>query len=60
MICYIAKKKVVIYGNDNDRLAHYTTTNVTAGNRTDKNLTERIEKFQDQLKKEYEYRIPLK
>ena len=54
------KKKIVIYGNDNDRRPHYTTTNATVGNRTDKNLTETIEKFQDQLKDEYVYRIPLK
>ena len=54
------KKKVVIEGNDNDRRAHYTTTNATAGNRTDENLTERITKIQDQLKEEYVYRIPLK
>ena len=55
-----SKKKVVIYGNDNDRRANYTTTNGTAGNRPNENLTERIEKFQDQLKEEYVYRIPLK
>ena len=55
-----SKKKVVIYSNDNDRHAHHTTTNATTGNRTDENLTERIEKFQDQLKEEYVYRIPLK
>ena len=40
-----SKKKVVIYRNDNDRRAHYTTMNATAGNRTDENLTERIERF---------------
>ena len=45
-----SKKKVAIYGNDNDRCAHYTTTNARAGKRTDENLTERIEKFRDQLK----------
>ena len=55
-----SKKKVVIYRNDNDRRAHYTTMNATAGNRTDENLTERIERFQDQLKDEHVYRIPLK
>ena len=59
MICYTAKK-VVIYGNDNDRCAPYTTTNATAGNRTDENLTEKIQKFQDQLKEEYVYKISLK
>ena len=55
-----SKKKVAVSGNDNDRCAHYTTTNATAGNRTDENLTATIEKFQDQLKEEYVYRIPLK
>ena len=54
-----SKKKVVVYSTDNDRCAHYTTMNVTAGNRTNENLTERIEKFQDQLKNEYVYGIPL-
>ena len=42
-----SKKKVKIYSDDNGRCPHYTTTNMTAGNKTDKNLTERIEKFQD-------------
>ena len=55
-----SRDKVVIYGNNNDRHAHYTTTNATVGNRTDENLTDRIAKFQDQLKTEYIYRIPLK
>ena len=55
-----SKKKVVVYGNGNDRRAHYTTMNATVGNRNDENLTERIGKFQDQLKEEYVYRIPLK
>lgn len=55
-----SKKKVKIYSDDNDRCPHYTTTNITAGNKTDENLTERIEKFQDQLKIEYVCRIPLK
>ena len=41
------KKKVVMYCNDNDRCTHYTTTNSTARNRTNENLRERIEKFQD-------------
>ena len=49
-----------IYSDDNDRCPHYTTTNMTAGNKTDENLTERIEKFLDQLKNEYVYRILLK
>ena len=54
-----SRKKVAIYGDDNDMRAHYTTTN-TVSNRTDENLTEKMEKFQDQLKDEYVYRIPLK
>ena len=55
-----SKKKVAIYSNDNDRCTHYTATNATAGKRSDENLTERTENFQDQLKNEYVYRIPLK
>ena len=54
-----SRKKVAIYRDDNDMRAHYTTTD-TVSNRTDENLTEKIEKFQDQLKDEYVYRIPLK
>ena len=57
---FYSKRKVGIYSNGNDRRTHYTSTNATAGNRTDENLTERIGKFQDQLKEEYVYRIPLK
>ena len=55
-----SKDKTVIYGNDNDRHVHYTTTNATEGNRSNENLTDRIAKFQDQIKDEYIYRIPLK
>ena len=55
-----SKKKAVIYGNNNDRRTHHITTNATAGNRTVENLTERTEKFQEQLKEEYVYRISLK
>ena len=46
------KKKVAIYGTNSNRRVHYTTTTPTAGNRTDENLTDRIAKFQNQLKKE--------
>ena len=53
-----SKKRVAIYSNDNDRRAHYTTTNPKVRKKTNENLTERIEKFQDQLKDEYVYRIP--
>ena len=53
-----SKKKFIIPGNNADRRAHYT--NVTnAANRMDENSTDRIAKFQDQLKSEYVYRIPL-
>ena len=55
-----SKNKVAIYGSDNDIHAYYTATNAAALHRTDENLTERIEKVQDQLKNEYVYRIPLK
>ena len=43
------KKKVVIPGNNADRYLHYTNA-ANAANRTDENLTNRIAKFQDQLK----------
>ena len=55
-----SKKKVRIYGNENDICAHRTTTNATDPDGTDENLTERIEKFQDQIKSEFVYRIPLR
>ena len=55
-----SKKKVRIYGIENHIRAHRTTTNATAPYKTDENLTERIEKFQDQIKSEFVYRIPLK
>ena len=54
-----SKKKVRIYGNENDICAHRTTTNATDPDGTDENLTERIEKFQDQIKSEFVYIIPL-
>ena len=59
MIYFIVKKNR-FYGNDNKSRPHYTTTSATAPNRTDENLTDRITKFQNQLKNEYVYRIPLK
>ena len=55
-----SKEKVVIYNDNSDRRAYYTTTNATAGNRTNENVTDRIAKFQNQTKNEYVYRIPLK
>ena len=54
------RKKVRIYGNEIDILAHRTTTNATAPYRIDKNLTKRIEKFQNQIKGEFVYRTSLK
>ena len=47
-----SKKKVLIPGNNTNRRVHYTNPD-NAGNRTDENLTDRIGKFQDQLKREY-------
>ena len=55
-----SKKKVRFYGNENDIHVHCVTTNATDPNRTDENLTERTEKFQDQIKSEFVFRIPLK
>ena len=54
-----SKKKVVIPGNNANRRVHYTNA-ANAANRTDENLTDSIAKFQNQLKSEYVYRIPLK
>ena len=56
---FYSKKKAVIPGNNADRRTHYITA-ANAAYRTDKNLTDRIVKFQNQLKIEYAYRIPLK
>lgn len=57
---FYSKKKVEIYGSDNDIRAHYTKANATAPKRTDENLTKKIEQFHGQLKIEYVYRTPLK
>ena len=54
-----SKKKVVIPGNNTDRCMHYTNV-ANAANRMDENLTNKITKFQDQLKTEYVSRVPLK
>ena len=48
-----SKKKVRIYGIENYIRVHCTTTNATAPYKTDK-------KFQDQIKSEFAYIIPLK
>ena len=57
---YFIVKKVRFYGNNNKRRVYYTTTYATVPNRTDENLTDRITKFQNQLRNEYVYRISLK
>ena len=44
-----SKKKVVIHDNNANRRAHHTTV-ANAANKTEENLTNRIAKFQDQLK----------
>ena len=49
IFCITKKKKVVIPGNNADRYVPYTNP-ANAANRTDENLTNRIAKFQDQLK----------
>ena len=55
-----SKKQVAIYVTNNDRRAHYTTPTAAEGNRIDENLTDRITKFQGELKNECVYRNPLK
>ena len=50
-----SKKKVVIPGNNTDRREDCTNA-ANAANRMNENLTDRIAKFQDQLKSEYVYR----
>lgn len=52
-------KKKVVNPDDNDRRTHDTNA-ANPANRADENLTDRIAKFQDQLKSEYLYSIPLK
>ena len=54
-----SKKKVKL-PDDEDRRDQHTANNENADNRTDDNLDERIQKFQNQLKNTYYYRIPLK
>ena len=54
-----SRKKVKLPNNE-DRRDERTGNNEDADNRTDDNLDQRIEKFQDQLKTDYYYRIPLK
>ena len=54
-----SKKKVVL-PDDEDRRKRHTAPGGDATERTDDNLDERIQKFANQLKTTYYYRIPLK
>ena len=54
-----SKKKVKLPA-DEDRRDQHTTAGEDADNRKDDNIDERIQKFQNQLKNTYWYRIPLK
>ena len=54
-----SKKKVVL-PDDEDRRKRHTAAGGDATERTDDNLDERIQKFANQLKTTYYYRIPLK
>ena len=53
-------KEKVILADGRDRRANSVANAVDARKRADANLTKRIEKFQDHLKDERAYRIPLK
>ena len=53
-------KEKVILADGRDRWVNNVANTVDAPKITDANLTKRIEKFQDQLKNEHIYRIPLK
>ena len=53
-------KKIAKLPAGEDRRDTHTTIGEDADNRTDDNIKDRIEKFQDQLKTTYWYRIPLK
>ena len=54
-----SKKKVKLPACEDKRDTH-TAAGVDANNRTDDNIDERIQKFQNQLKNTYWYRVPLK
>ena len=54
-----SKKKVKL-PDDEDRRDEQTAAGEGANNRTGDNIDERIQKFQNQLKNLYWYRIPLK
>ena len=53
-----SKKKVKLPNGEGRR--DERTNDANADNRTDDNIDERIQKFQNQLKNVYWYRIPLK
>ena len=53
------KKKVKLPADEDKRDTH-TAAGEDADNRTDDNINERIQKFQNQLKNTYWYRVPLK
>ena len=53
-------KEKVILADGRDRRVNNVANTVDAPKITEANLTKRIEKFQDQLKNERIYRIPLK
>ena len=56
---FVIKKKVKLPDNE-DRQDERTAAGEDADNRTDDNIDERTQKFQNQLKNVYWYRIPLK
>ena len=58
MIYYTAKK--VIFPNDAARHDHHRENGQNVYHRTNENLTDRIQKLQNQLRNEYVYRILLK
>ena len=54
-----SRQKVKLPANE-DRRDEHTAAAENADNRTDDNIDQRIQKFQNQLKTDYYYRIPLK
>ena len=56
MICYILKKMLP----DGEDRRDERTNDANTGNRSDDNIDERIQKFQNQFQNVYWYRIPLK
>ena len=56
----LCSKKKVKLPADEDKPDTHTAAGEDADNRTDDNIDERIQKFQNQLKNTYWYRVPLK